>query len=273
MKPFLAALTAWTLFAAPVEGSSQTPPEIPELRPHQINQETLGIIYSGKEKLHYSVSWSGGVKIGDIYLAIQPASEKGDFVIEAKVKDYGPLSLFYPIDDRFHCYVSGPEKLPVRYDVEQNEGNNHRTKRMSLYDQKTHTVRYQKNNDEVKEYRVEGEVYNEFASFIISRALQYIGQVPIVVPTFADEKRHKVRVAVVKREKRKTIFGKRPTLKVEPKMQFRGLYEKSGNTALWLTDDRCRVPVEIQSRIVVGSLVAELVEYTNPACPELRRKK
>ena len=272
MKPLFAALTAWALLASPVQGSSQVTSEIAELHPHQINQETLEIIYSGKESMHYSVSWSGGVKIGDIYLKIQPATQNGDFVIEAKVKDYGPLSLFYPIDDRFRCYVSGPEKLPVRYEVEQNEGKNHRTKRLSLYDQKTHTVRYQKNNDKVKEYQVDGDVYNEFASFIISRALEYIGQVPIVVPTFADEKRHKVHVAAVKREKRKTIFGKRSTLKVEPKMQFRGLYEKSGNTALWLTDDRCRVPVEIQSRIVIGSLVAELEEYTNPACPELRQK-
>jgi hypothetical protein len=56
-------------------------------------------------------------------------------------------------------------------------------------------------------------------------------------------------------------------------MYFKGLYEKSGDTVLWLTDDRCRVPVEIHSKIAIGSLVAELVEYTNSACPELRRVK
>jgi hypothetical protein len=31
------------------------------------------------------------------------------------------------------------------------------------------------------------------------------------------------------------------------------------------------VPVEIRSRIVVGSLVAVLTNYENPACPELRQ--
>jgi hypothetical protein len=55
-------------------------------------------------------------------------------------------------------------------------------------------------------------------------------------------------------------------------MDFKGLYEKSGNTILWLTDDKCRVPVEIHSKIVVGSLVAELVGYTNPACTELEQQ-
>ena len=34
----------------------------------------------------------------------------------------------------------------------------------------------------------------------------------------------------------------------------------------WLTDDVCRVPVEIRSKILVGSLVAELVDYSNERC-------
>ena len=77
----------------------------------------------------------------------------------------------------------------------------------------------------------------------------------------------------VRREKRATQFGDKETVVVQPQMQFKGLYEKSGNTTLWLTDDRCRVPVEIHSKIVIGALVAELAEYTNPACPEMVRTR
>ena len=162
-------------------------------------------------------------------------------------------------------------KLPTRYEVKQKEGlSGRKTTRLSLYDQKEKVVRYQKNQNEVKTYQIDGQVYNEFASFVITRALAFIGKVAIIVPTFADEKRHEVKVAVADREIRKTVFGEIKTLKVQPKMEFKGLYEKSGNTTLWLTDDRCRVPVEIHSRIVVGSLVAELVEYSNSACPERR---
>ena len=76
---------------------------------------------------------------------------------------------------------------------------------------------------------------------------------------------------LLKKEKRPSIFGERQTLKMQPIMNFKGLYEKSGNTLLWLTDDQCRVPVEIRSRIAVGSLVAKLVGYNNPACPGLQQ--
>ncbi|MGD9950341.1 MAG: DUF3108 domain-containing protein [Desulfobulbus sp.] len=249
-------------------------PSVVELQPREVLPDTLDIIYSGDETLHYSVSWSGGIKIGDIYLKIRPQKKPDSgYVIAAKVKDFGPLSVFYPVDDQFRCFVDGPMKLPTRYEVEQKEGYGRETTRLSLYDQEQQVVRYRKNKNKVTTYQVNGKVYNEFASFIITRALAFIGKVEIIVPTFADEKRHKVRVAVADREIRQTIFGKIKTLKVQPKMQFKGLYEKSGSTTLWLTDDRCRVPIEIHSRIVVGSLVAELVDYSNSACPELRLNK
>ena len=70
----------------------------------------------------------------------------------------------------------------------------------------------------------EGRVYNEFASFIISRALLFKEGEAIVVPTFADNKRHEVQVSLAKKEKRNTLFGEKMTLKIHPKMQFKGFY-------------------------------------------------
>ncbi|WP_310598861.1 DUF3108 domain-containing protein [Desulfobulbus sp.] len=245
-----------------------------ETRPSQLDPEVLAVVFSGGEIMHYAVSWSGGLKIGDIYMDIHKQQGREDaYAISAKVKDYGPLEVFYPVDDRFVCFVSGPMKLPYRYEVEQKEGFGKKITRLTRYDQDKRMVWYRKNKEEEQQFELTGSVYNEFASFIITRALVLREGEPIVVPTFADRKRHEVQVSLVNREERETMFGKRPTLVVQPKMEFKGLYEKSGNTTLWLTDDRCRVPVEIHSRIVIGSLVAELVDYSNPACPELTKAK
>ena len=51
-------------------------------------------------------------------------------------------------------------------------------------------------------------------------------------------------------------------------MTFSGLYDKRGDTVIWYTDDRCRVPVKINSKILIGSLTAKLVSYRNPICAE-----
>ena len=248
--------------------------DIPEVLPSQIDSEVLATIFSGAETLHYSVSWSGGVQIGDIYIEIRPEKSKKDaYNISAKVKDYGPLKVIYPIDDTFRCSVSGPMKLPYKYEIHQKEGYTSETLRLTLYDQQSRIVIFQKNHGPQERTEFEGRVYNEFASFIISRALLFKEGEAIVVPTFADNKRHEVQVSLAKKEKRNTLFGEKMTLKIHPKMQFKGLYEKSGDTILWITDDKCRVPVEIHSKIVVGSLVAELVGYANPACKELEQQR
>jgi hypothetical protein len=246
---------------------------IQETQPSQVDPAIIAKIFSGGESLHYAVSWIGGVKIGDIYMDINAEKSKpGAYSISAKVKDYGPLKLFYPVDDTFRCFVSGYMKLPYRYEVLQKEGYGRKTTRLTVYDQQARTVNYQRNQEPQQQFDIEGRVYNEFASFIITRALLFKEGEDIVVPTFADKKRNEVGVALLQREKKKTIFGDKETLKIQPKMDFKGLYEKSGNTILWLTDDKCRVPVEIHSKIVVGSLVAELVGYTNPACTELEQQ-
>lgn len=267
-----ALLLSLVFFSYAVAGPVVT--DIPEVHPSQVDPEILAAIFSGAETLHYSVSWSGGVKIGDIYMEIRPEKSKKDaYSISAKVKDYGPLKVIYPIDDTFRCVVSGPMKLPYKYEIHQKEGYTSETLRVTLYDQQSRFVTFQKNHGPQERTEFEGTVYNEFASFIITRALLFKEEEELVVPTFADNKRHEVHVALAGKEKRNTLFGGKMTLKIHPKMQFKGLYEKSGDTILWLTDDKCRVPVEIHSKIVVGSLVAELVGYTNPACKELEQQR
>ena len=51
-------------------------------------------------------------------------------------------------------------------------------------------------------------------------------------------------------------------------MKFSGLYDKRGDTVVWYTDDVCRVPVQVNSKLIIGSLTARLVAYENKACPQ-----
>jgi len=238
-----------------------------------IDQQALGVIFSGEEILHYSLSWSGGIKIGDMYLSVVSEDSGDGFVITARITDYGLFKFFYPVDDTFTTFVRGSLKLPYRYEVHQLEGSDMDARRLTLYDQEHLSVVYQKNDNPRQTYTLAGPAYNEFSSFFITRALNLISGKRQIVPTFVDGKRHEVAVAVPGLEARKTIFGRMETIKVLPKMSFKGLYDKEGDTVFWLTNDSCRIPVEIHSKILIGSLVAELVEYSNSACSEKKKEK
>ncbi len=149
--------------------------------------------YGGDESFQYDVSWSGGIKIGELRLRIsRSAGYKDSFEIHARVTDYGAFRFFYPVDDTFVTHVSGPERLPLRYEVEQKEGRSYKAHRLTLYDQEGNLVRYRKNDEPEKQYVVAGGVHNEFSSFFLTRVLPFKPGSSLIVPTFADEKRNEV---------------------------------------------------------------------------------
>ena len=217
--------------------------------------------YSEAEFLRYDISWLGAIKAGKLIMRIEPLSaEEERYRIQVTAKSAGLLKFFYPVEDRFEIIVEGEERLPVRMTMLQDEGRRQGT-RLTVYNQQDREVVYTKNDRPPVTFPVSGPVHNEFSSFLILRALPLTVGETLVVPTFADKKRHEVPVLVKKEEPCESLWGEVPTIKVEPQLSFQGLYEKMGNPDIWLTADQHRIPVRIKAEIKIGSLTAELKEY------------
>ncbi len=230
-----------------------------------LDYDALDTIFSSKEYMHFALSWSGGMGIGDLYITTTGADDK--FVIDVVVSNYGLFRAFYPIDDHFSTVVSGALKLPEYYKVIQNEGyTDKEVKKEYWYDQEKLQVSYSRNSDTPKIFPVSDIVYNEFSAFFVNRAVDFDSKAVNLIPVFVDKKRYQVEVVLLESKGVDTIFGKVATLKIMPKLSFKGLYDKDGDTVFWLTDDECRVPVRIESRLLVGSLRADLIKYENKNC-------
>lgn len=198
---------------------------------------------------------------------LKVAGKDNMFELRALVKDSGLFHFFYPVNDSFSTMVEAEKWLPVSYEVIQKEGKNYTARRHTEYDQQSGKIRYRKNEKSPVDYSVDGEVHNEFSSFFFTRIMKLEADHPAIVPTFADGKRHEVVVQTGAETRiRKTILGDVNVIPVAPTMKFKGLYDKAGDTVIWLTNDECRIPVRINSKILIGSLTAELISYSNPHC-------
>ena len=236
-----------------------------------IDPSFIPVAYSGGEFFRYDISYTGGFKLGELHLALRKNSEEEEsFIIDARVTtENGIFSNVYPIEDIHVTQVSGAERLPYHYEVWQKEGYSYEAHRITLYDQAAKLIHYYVNDNPVEEFAVSDTTQNEFSSFFASRVMDLVPGGSFVVPTFADEKRIEVVVRVKGNETlKKTVLGNVETVVVEPIMTFSGLYDKRGDTVIWYSDDQCRVPVKINSKILLGSLTAKLVSYRNPACPD-----
>ncbi len=238
----------------------------------KIASDLIPTAYSGGETFRFDISYTGGFKLGELHLKLSrcEADEPQDcYRIDALVTtENGIFSGLYPVEDRHVTHVSGPERLPYHYEVWQKEGYHYEAHRVFRYDQDKGKVLFTLNDGEVEIFEAGKKIQNEFSSFFASRVMPLVPGHPFVVPTFADNKRNEVVVMVRKQELlERTILGTVTTLVVEPILKFSGLYDKRGDTVIWYTDDDCRVPVQVNSKLVIGSLTADLVTYNNKACP------
>ena len=84
----------------------------------------------------------------------------------------------------------------------------------------------------------------------------------IYVDNFTDGKQYSLEVRVLRREKISVTAGTFDCIVVEPLLQTVGVFKHEGKLTVWLTDDRLRMPVLMKSKILVGSVSAELTKYT-----------
>ena len=236
----------------------------------QIDGRLIESCYAGGETFRYDISYTGGLKLGELHLSVIATDEVDDgYIINARVTtDNGMFSKLYPINDVHVTRVQGRERLPYHYEVWQKEGYSYEAHRVFRYLQEEGRILYQHNQKPVETFTVKTPIQNEFSSFFASRLMEFTPGKPFLVPTFADEKRNEVVVMVRGTElMEETILGDVDTMVVEPIMEFSGLYDKRGDTVIWYSNDECRVPVQVNSKLVLGSLTARLVTYRNPACP------
>ncbi|MDR3089116.1 MAG: DUF3108 domain-containing protein [Desulfobulbaceae bacterium] len=235
----------------------------------KIIPELLPIMYQGGEKLRYAVSYTGGLRLGTLTLEVRALPEPEHFELRALVStDGGALARVYPIHDVHVTKVRGPARLPYHYEVWQEEGRNYRAHRLTSYNQKTGLITVRKNDEAPLTFPVGAPVHNEFSAFFASRLMPHRVGEDFLVPTFADKKKNMVVVRVLGAEiLRDTIYGAVDSRKMTPILKFRGLYDKRGDTIIWYSADECRLPVRINSKILIGSLTARLIAYDNPLCP------
>ena len=71
-------------------------------------------------------------------------------------------------------------------------------------------------------------------------------------------------VVVMGRETVKTPAGTFRTIRVEPRSPNEGLIGKGKNLTLWLTDDERKMPVQIKSKLKIGTLLGKLRAIEKP---------
>ncbi len=82
------------------------------------------------------------------------------------------------------------------------------------------------------------------------------------VRMFDDKKFTDVEVTILGKEKITVPAGTFDTVKIQPKLKTSGIFSSRGAIYVWLTDDRRRLPVRLLTKVLVGTISADLTSFS-----------
>ena len=78
-----------------------------------------------------------------------------------------------------------------------------------------------------------------------------------------DDETYPFLLKIVGVEQKKTKFGKIECLKIVPSVQSGRIFKEKEGVTMWVTNDQNHIPVEMEAKLLVGSLKASISGYSN----------
>jgi hypothetical protein len=87
------------------------------------------------------------------------------------------------------------------------------------------------------------------------------------ITVYADGKVYPLKINIYQREKVTVPAGAFFCYKVEPILHSEGIFRQKGRLIVWLSDDINKVPVKMESKVIIGSISSQLVSYKTGVIP------
>ncbi len=212
------------------------------------------------ERLVFELTWFK-LKAGTSVLEVSEGENQGRkaYNISAVTTSNEYVDIIHKVRDRIESYIYADNLSSYRYKVHQEEGSFRRDKEI-IFDYDKGIVSYTRDKETSLHY-VKAFVQDSLSSIYYLRTKELIVGKPVIIDIFDNRKLWQVEVQVLGKEKIETPVGAFNTVMVKPVLKFEGIFQRKGDVYIWLTDDSRKMPVKMRSKIKIGSISADLIEY------------
>jgi len=213
------------------------------------------------ERLEFDVSYAG-IPAGH---AVQEVTQSGnDIHIVSTARSADWLKIFFKVDDRIESVLSSgapPYFLgtPSIYRERINEGRTHHHKEALFDRQKMEVLTRDFLGKTEKIHPITSQTYDTLSSFFYFRTIGLQVGKSTFIEIFDCKRLWNTEVQVLRREEIEIPLGRFRTIVIRPIMQSEGIFARTGDLHIWLTDDERRIPVMMKSKVRIGSITATLV--------------
>ena len=213
------------------------------------------------ERLVFDVNY-GFITAGEAVLevpALDSVAGRKCFRIEFRVNSLPSFSWIYRVEDRYVTYIDVATIAPWKFEQHVREGS-YKRDFIAEFDQRRTVAKTSEGTYPVPPY-----VHDILSAFYYARTIDY-GPLKagdqVQLSNFSKDKTYDLVVRVLGRQQLEVAAGTFNTVVIEPLVREGGLIKTEGRIVVWLTDDERKIPVRVNTKVVIGSIDTELKGYT-----------
>ncbi len=191
---------------------------------------------------------------------VETYQNKAVYHITSVGKTYKSYDLFFKVRDVYESYIDTTSMLPMKFVRNVNERNN-RIYNSVLFN---HTIKKAVSTNGL--FPIPPCLQDVLSAIYYARNIDYsqykIGdKIPFAL--FLDDEVYTIFIRYLGKEKLKTKSGIYNTIKIKPLLIEGTLFKGGEKMMVWVTDDENKIPVLVETPILVGSIIVYLSAYKN----------
>jgi hypothetical protein len=171
---------------------------------------------------------------------------------------------FFKVRDKYESYIDTTTLQPYKFIRNVNEGG-HTTYENVTFNKATNTALTSKGVFKVPEC-----VQDVISSMYYARNVNFSHlKVNDTIPfsMFLDNEVYHLYIRYLGKETVKTKYGKFRTIKFKPLLIKGTIFEGGEKMIVWVSDDPNHIPVRVESPIIVGSIIVDMIDFRNRRHP------
>lgn len=187
------------------------------------------------------------------------------YKVEFTVRSTPTFDLFFKVRDRYETYLDTASIVPWKFEQHISEGSFKRDY-VAIFDHRLGIAR----TDE-GDFPIPPDVHDIMSAFYYARTIDYTGfkmGQRVGLKNFFKGKTNPLEIKYLGKQKITVNAGTFECIIIEPMVKEGGLFKSEGRILIWLSNDANKIPVKVSTKVVIGTIDAELKEYSglrNPA--------
>ncbi|MBI4428469.1 MAG: DUF3108 domain-containing protein [Ignavibacteriales bacterium] len=241
-----------------------------------VPMDTLRVIsqsaFAVGERLVFDVGYSF-ITAGEAVFAIpkiDTVNGRECYQVLFTVNSTPSFSWIYKVEDRYETMLDTKGLFPWRFTQRIREGKYSRDFNAE-FDHVKLVARTSEGEHPIPPY-----VHDIVSAFYYARALDFSQSRPgdkIYLQNFYKDSTYQLAIKFLGHQQVNVGAGTFNCIIVEPLIKEGGLFKSEGRVLIWMTNDELKIPVKVSTKVVVGSIDAELREYYGLAGPLRARVK